>query len=99
MTEPLTPEHFRPHLARIFRVQGDDRALTLTEVQVPALPESQLKILPRQPFSLIFQSPPAEVLPEGLYTFEVEGGPALEFYVMPIHTPARDRQDYQAVFN
>jgi hypothetical protein len=38
-------------------------------------------------------------LREGLYTFEVEGGPAFEFYVMPIQTFARDCQDYQAVFN
>jgi uncharacterized protein DUF6916 len=95
----LTPEHFQAHVAKTFRVRGGRHGLTLTEVQVPALPESQLNILPRQPFSLIFKSPPAELLPEGFYTFEVEGAPAFAFYVMPIHTPARDRQDYQAVFN
>jgi hypothetical protein len=39
------------------------------------------------------------VLPEGLYTFDVENGPSFELYVMPIHTPARDRQDYQSSFN
>jgi hypothetical protein len=55
--------------------------------------------LPRPPFTLIFAGPPGDVLPEGEYAFEVEGGPAFEFYVMPIHTPARDRQDYQAAFN
>jgi len=39
------------------------------------------------------------VLREGPYILEVEGGPGFQLYVMPIHTPAQDRQDYQAVFN
>jgi hypothetical protein len=30
---------------------------------------------------------------------EVEGGPSFTLYVIPVHTPARDRQDYQAAFN
>jgi len=99
MIEQLTPEHFRPHVAKLFRVRGGLHGLTLTEVQAPVVSESVRKLLPRQPFNLIFRGPAADVLPEGIYTLEVEGGPAFQFYVMPIHTPARDRQDYQAVFN
>jgi hypothetical protein len=95
----LTAEHFRPHLTRIFRVQGGRHGLTLAEVDTPVKSEAELKILPRQPFSLIFRGPPGDVLPEGLYTLEVEDGPAFELYVTPIQTPARDRQDYQAIFN
>jgi hypothetical protein len=38
-------------------------------------------------------------LREGLYVLEVEGGPAFQLYVIPVQTLARDRQDYQVVFN
>ena len=31
--------------------------------------------------------------------FDVDAGPAFGFYIIPIYTPVRDRQDYQAVFN
>jgi hypothetical protein len=54
---------------------------------------------PRPPFTLIFEGPRGEVLPEGLYTAVIDGTAAMEFYIMPIHTPAANRQDYQAVFN
>jgi hypothetical protein len=48
---------------------------------------------------LIFRGPAGDLLREGLYVLEVEGGPSFELYVIPVHTPARDRQDYQAAFN
>lgn len=100
MAEQLTPEHFHPHLDKVFRVQGGRHALTLAEVQARQLSEAERKVVPRQPFNLVFRGPPGDVLREGPYVLEVEeGGPGFELYVMPIHTPARDRQDYQAVFN
>jgi hypothetical protein len=68
-------------------------------VQAHTAPGAERKASPRQPFTLIFAGPPANILREGLYTLEVESGPAFELYVMPVHTPARDRQDYQAAFN
>lgn len=99
MIEQLTPEYFRPHVSKVFRVQGGRHGLTLAEVDVRVLSEAELKMFPRQPFSLIFRGPPADVLPEGLHTLEVEDGGSFTIYVIPIHTPIRDRQDYQAVFN
>lgn len=99
MTEQLTPEHFRPHMSKLFRVQGGHQSLMLAEVDARVLSEADRKMFPRQPFTLIFRGPPADVLPEGLHTLEVEGGDAFAIYVIPIHTLARDRQDYQAVFN
>ena len=68
--------------------------LTLSQVEV--FPHAQM---PRQPFTLIFAGPRADVLAEGLYVFEVEGTGPFELYVIPVQTFARDRQDYQAVFN
>jgi hypothetical protein len=99
MAELLTAENFRPHIHKVFRVQGSDHGLTLAAIEARALSEAESKIVPRQPFNLIFAGPPGDILPEGMYTLEVESGPSFELYVMPVHTPVRDRQDYQAAFN
>ena len=99
MVETLQAEHFQPHVNKVFRVQGGRHALTLNGVDARRVEEWEAKLLPRMPFNLIFSGPPGDVLREGLYTFEVDGGPAFELYVMPIETRARDRQDYQAAFN
>ena len=96
MSEALRPEDFLPHVDKGFAVKNGRHALVLTSVEVGrAPPRGEF----RQPFLLIFRGPPGDVLPEGMYTFDVEGGPSFELYVMPIHTAARDRQDYQASFN
>jgi len=99
MTEQLTPEHFRPHIDKLFRVQGGRHGLTLTAVQAAAGPHQTGAAGLRQPFNLIFEGPPNDILYEGSYMLEVEGGPCFELHVMPIHTPAPGRQDYQAAFN
>ncbi len=96
--EPLTIGHFRPHLHRVFRVAGGRLDLTLTQVDAPRLAPDNAR-LPREPFTLIFCGPPGDVLPEGLHTLEVESGLSFALYLIPIHTAAADRQDYQAVFN
>jgi hypothetical protein len=99
MTERLTPEHFLPHVDKTFRVASGRHALTLTSVDMRRREDWETKVVPHQPFNLIFRGPPGDVLAEGHYMIEVEGGPSFELYVMPIHTPAPDRQDYQSSFN
>lgn len=94
MAEILTPEHFLPHVKKVFRVKDGRHALTLAQVEVSASTGG-----PRQGFNLIFSGPPGDVLREGLYTLQVERGPEVELYVMPIHTPTPGQQDYQALFN
>jgi hypothetical protein len=96
MSEPLKADDFLPYVGKNFAAKDGRHALVLTRVEQPRLGDRGNF---RDPFILIFRGPPGDVLPEGLYTFEVEGGPSFEFHVMPIHTPARDRQDYQAAFN
>jgi hypothetical protein len=39
------------------------------------------------------------VLPEGLYDVAFDDGREFALHITPIHTPARDRQDYQIAFN
>jgi hypothetical protein len=99
MTEMLTAETFLPHVNNVFRVKESGHALTLSEVQLRQMDERELAALGRQSFTLVFAGPPGNVLRSGLYTLEVEGGPAFELYVIPIQTLVPDRQDYQAVFN
>ena len=54
----------------------------------------------RKPFTLIFRGPKeTDVMPEGLYECEFEGGPSYSLYVIPIFTPQPGRQDYQSAFN
>jgi hypothetical protein len=97
MAAPLTHAEFEPHLKKLFRFKGVRPALKLEQIDVRD--HEPLPGLGYKAFSLIFSGPRDEVMPEGLYTAEVEGGPSFEFYINPIHTVARDRQDYQAVFN
>jgi hypothetical protein len=98
-TELLTAEHFRPYIGKDLCVRGGRHALTLVDVQTRSLSEAERNIVPRQPFNLIFRGPSGDVLPEGIYTLDVEGGASFELYVIPVYTPAPDRQDYQAAFN
>ena len=99
MSEMLTADMFQPHVDKAFRVKDGRHALTLTHVDLRPMEQRELDALGRQSFTLIFSGPPNDLLPPGFYTFEVEGGPAFQLYVMPIRTLVRDRQDYQAVFN
>ncbi|HEX8663400.1 MAG TPA: hypothetical protein VF744_05160 [Beijerinckiaceae bacterium] len=99
MAEQLTPQHFLPHVQKVFRVEGGRHALTLTVVEQRRLEDHEAGVDFREPFNLIFRGPPGDVLSEGMYRLAVEDGPSFELYVMPVHTPARDRQNYQASFN
>lgn len=97
MDEALTHEQFAPYVGRRFSFEGHRGTLTLATIQ--ANPQFAAPGAPRTPFTLLFQGPLGEVLPEGHYRATVEDGPVMAFYIMPIHTPERDRQSYQAVFN
>jgi hypothetical protein len=97
MSAPLTHENFQPHVGRSFRFGGQPQVLQLSRIDVgdhPPLPGLDYKA-----FTLIFTGPRGDVLPEGFYAAEADGGARFEFYILPIHTPAPDRQEYQVVFN
>jgi hypothetical protein len=99
MAEELTPDHFRPHLHKTFRVGDGRHSFTLVAVEQRRREAWELDMGFREPFNLIFRGPPGDVLAQGLYAVTVEDGPAFELYLIPIHTPMRDRQNYQASFN
>jgi len=98
MTEILTKDHFTPHVGKLVRVAGTRQALVLDRVEgdgeVP-------KGWPRAPFVVVFRGSAGRdaLLPEGLYDCEIEDGPSVNLYVIPIHTTVPGRQEYQSVFN
>lgn len=90
MVETLRHEDFVPHVNKQFRFAGWHGALVLARILSTGSP---------RPFTLLFQGPAGDILPEGLYTTTVDDTQRFELYIMPIHTPEAGRQDYQAVFN
>lgn len=95
MSQVLTAADFVALVGKTVTPKGQSRALTLISVESnPGWGD-----MPREPFTLILRGPPDNILPEGLYEVTVADGPDFTLYIIPIHTVARDRQDYQAVFN
>ena len=97
MSAPLTHEDFQPHVGRAFRFGGQPQVLQLARVDIANQPP--LQGLTYKALSLIFIGSRDDVLPEGFYAAEAEGGARFELYILPIHTPAPDHQDYQVIFN
>jgi len=99
MDQPLTAAQFQPHIGKGFKVKDGRHELTLARVDLRRLEEWEKDMFERHPFTLILSGPPRDVLPQGMYTFEVADGPSFELYVIPILTPVSTRQDYQSIFN
>jgi hypothetical protein len=97
MSQLLTSDDFAPYVGKAFRPAGQHRVLTLASIKTTPL--QRVRSLPRQPFILIFEGPLGDPLREGCYDMVVDDGAEFSLYIAPIHTTARDRQDYQAVFN
>ena len=93
----LTADDFAPYIGKAFTPRGQHRVLTLVSIDRLTFPGIQN--LPRAPFSLLFSGPPGDVLPDRIYDVAVQDGPDFVLFISPIQTYARDRQDYQAVFN
>ena len=92
----LQAEDFEPHLGKTFNFDGG-HALVLDRVERGGPPPAAGL---RPPFIVIFRGPKtADHLREGLVHCEAGDGVAFDLYVSPVHTPAPDRQDYQAAFN
>jgi len=96
--ELLKSEHFEPHIGKVFHFRGTRYAFPLDHISIDR--QELPSWVPRRPFILIFRGPKErDVLPEGLYTCDIESGPSHDIYVAPMLTPEPDRQYYQAIFN
>jgi hypothetical protein len=94
----LTADTFSPHLGASFQIEGGRHVLALSEVDRLENPPGHGNP-DFQPFALIFSGPPGDVLAEGMHTIAHADGATYDLYLIPIHTPAPGRQDYQAIFN
>lgn len=92
-----THRDFAAHTGKGFIFDSYSERLVLASVTPH--PRSAGPDAAHTPFTLLFHGPAGTVLPEGYHRATIQDGPAVAFYIMPIHTTARDRQDYQAVFN
>jgi hypothetical protein len=95
--DQLTADDFVGYLGRKVSPDGPGPEMVLDRIDRVGFPGWER--VARKPFSLIFHGPCQPVLPEGLYPVEFADGPTLLLYVIPILTAARDRQEYQVVFN
>lgn len=95
MSEVISAEIFTPHIGKRVLLP-DGHRLTLLAVDQRG---SEAPGAPRSAFSLILSGAPAPIVPEGLHRLTLEDGASFDLYLIPIHTPSLDRQDYQIVFN
>ncbi|HEY2616919.1 MAG TPA: hypothetical protein VGI78_06245 [Acetobacteraceae bacterium] len=96
MTDAPDASSFAPYIGETVSLR-DGHALTLMAVdQRDALAPGTAM---RAPFSLKLRGPPAPIVPEGVHRLVFGDGAGFELYLIPVHTPSRDHQDYQVVFN
>jgi hypothetical protein len=96
MPDALTDATFRPHVGGTVHLD-DGRSLTLVSIDAPD--ERQRDSAQRPPFTLLLRGEPNAVIAEGLHLLAFGDGTVHALYMIPIHTPSRDHQDYQIVFN
>lgn len=97
MAEFLEIHHFEPLVGQKVRFKGTHFVMQLIKV---IKGEKFLAAARRDPFILIFRAPKErEHMSEAIYDCEFEDGPTYQIYVLPTHTPEREWQDYQAIFN
>jgi hypothetical protein len=90
-------QDFARFIGKRFECANQQVVLQLVSIEVK--PRYVVAGSERTPFLLIFHGPVGQVLPEGMFRTSIEDGPVTDIYIMPIHTVAPDRQEYQAVFN
>jgi hypothetical protein len=92
MTDGASAETFAPYIGKAISLD-DGPTLTLMAVDRHKSPTQD------GGFSLLLRGAPASIAPEGIHRITFEGGVSFDLYLIPIHTPSRDHQDYQIVFN
>ena len=96
MSDTINAETFMPYVGKPASL-ANGQALALIAVDLHRSP--QLNAAPETSFSLLLRGAATPIVSEGLHRLAFEDGASFELYLIPIHTPSRDRQDYQVVFN
>ena len=93
MAEPMSADSFMPYIGKAVSLP-DGHELSLVSVDQRSSPAAGAG----RAFSLVLRGAPAPIVPEGLHRLTFDSA-SYELYLVPIHTPAHDHQDYQIVFN
>src|ERR1051325_11100413 len=60
MDQPLTADHFKPHIGKGFKVKDGRHELTLAKVDLRRLEAHEITLFERPPFTLVFSGPPRD---------------------------------------
>ena len=95
----LTLQHFADKVNQAFTVTLGDATVQLTLVRADALPDRGVPYLTRPPFSLLFDGPAGQSLPQRTHTLAhpVLGERAI--FLVPLGPNPDGTHRYQAVFN
>ncbi len=96
MTDAPSAASFTPYVGKTATL-SDGRTLTLMSVEQRDAHAAGGAT--RAPFCLLLRGAPSPIVPEGMHRLVFDGGASFDLYMIPIHTPSRDHQDYQIVFN
>lgn len=96
MSDAINTETFAPYVGRLASL-ANGQTLSLVTVDPHRSPRPNSP--PGTTFSLLLRGAAAPIVSEGLHRLAFEDGASFELYLIPIHTPSREHQDYQVVFN
>jgi hypothetical protein len=96
MSDAINAETFAPYVGRPTSL-ANGHALTLVAVHLHRSPRPNTGSATS--FSLLLRGAASPIVSEGLHRLAFEDGASFELYLIPIHTPSREHQDYQVVFN
>lgn len=96
--QALTLGHFTGCVGQSFALELGTNSLPLTLANAQPIPGTALPGVRREPFSLLFRSASAVLLPQKIYRLSNHTLGVLDIFLVPV---ARDREGivYQAVFN
>ncbi len=94
----LTEQEFSRHLNSMFQLKLEDQNVELQLVDVKAYMPGKNEQSGMERFSIYFDGPPDQRLPQGLYHFEHTDMEGLDLFLVPIAGDEKKFR-YEAVFN
>jgi hypothetical protein len=97
LLKQLTRQTFDPLVNQPFQVALDPGSLSLDLIECKALGSRQPEEGEREPFSLVFQGPPAPALAQQIYAVTHSSIGNIEIFLVPLG-PAKGGMKYEAIF-
>lgn len=97
LVKQLTRQTFDPLVNQPFHVTLDTGSLPLDLIECKSLGNGRQEKGEREPFSLVFQGPPAPMLAQQIYPVTHSSIGNVEIFLVPLG-PAKGGMKYEAVF-